>query len=190
LVQPRVSIEEQNSSYQYLAASYIYLIGRSGLKTTVSRLLNNASTAIVTITPFQITVPSGATIDITVRVEQPQLTKTSVPMPYVATGINETKTVASAAGTSGGNGLAWPIDPVEYVPDGVELFTDGNIDGTTTTAGSPLKTLSGLSTTDVHIVEIKITSLIGGYLNVYCQNPTQLGQITAPGTYRYTTNPA
>jgi hypothetical protein len=54
----------------------------------------------------------------------PQLTATSAPMPYVPPGT----TVASAAGTSGNNGIYF--DMAEE-PDGVELVYNGTFDSTT-----------------------------------------------------------
>jgi hypothetical protein len=97
----------------------------------------------------------------------PQLTATSAPMPYVPPGT----TVASAAGTSGNNGIYF--DMAEE-PDGVELVYNGGFDegvdgwldssiGTGSISASDSKLLlSSYGTSDIGITDQAISTVVGG----------------------------
>jgi hypothetical protein len=97
----------------------------------------------------------------------PQLTATSAPMPYVLPGT----TVASAAGTSGNNGIYF--DMAEE-PDGVELVYNGGFDegvdgwldssiGTGSISASDSKLLlSSYGTSDIGITDQAISTVVGG----------------------------
>lgn len=127
-----------------------------------------------------------------IKFRNPQLTATAYPVPYTPPG---TTMPASHATTTGGPWFALPqYDDAEtadglWKRDGVELYAAGNIDVATTTAWSPLKTMSGLSLTERHIVEIKVSAVTGGNINVFCQNSTDLFVISSPGIYKFTSVP-
>ena len=102
---PRLEVQGQTSAYGYVESSATQLIGRSGLTTSHTRTMVGATVAFASY-GINFTIPNGQTVDFTIRISQPTITKTSVPMPYVATGPNQTISVASAASTTDGNGLA------------------------------------------------------------------------------------
>lgn len=84
-VSPRVEVQEFTSAGAYLATSNVTLIGKSGQAVPTSRTLSKASVGKCVLLPFSTTVTVGTTVDFVVRIEQPQLTKTASPMPYVPT---------------------------------------------------------------------------------------------------------
>lgn len=135
----------------------------------------------------------GVSSALSVLVRDPQLTASAYPLPYTPPG---TTMPASQATTTNGPWFSLPqYDDAEtsdglFKRDGVELNNFTPIDAATTTAWTPLRTRNNLSISDRHMIVLVVDAISGGSLNVYCQNATQVGVITAPGTYMYTSNPS
>ncbi len=71
---PYLQMQEQNSSYTYLTASYGFLSTDTKTRLAVTKLMTHASVAFITAN-FQMTIPLGQSVDVTFRLRKPQLNK-------------------------------------------------------------------------------------------------------------------
>lgn len=129
-------------------------------------------------TPLVFTATAGSTTFTPTGVTKWQLTASVAPMPYVPPGT----TVASAAGTNGGNGMAWEMDKkileaLRGKPDGVELWDNAGASGTNWALVSGAWTHTAGSAVD--LVLPSIVTIGQRYLARYTITGRTAGSVTA-----------